>query len=111
MIHLAGDRGTLDEKIPIWVINVNENSGKSLKENFGHENHLILGEDLFFAFTLFWIRKPLWIWNTELWMNSQKKCALAKISAHREHKKLEGTLEMKTFFFFLVFNENSGKIP
>ena len=48
MIHLAGDRGTLDEKIPIWVMNVNENSGKSLKENFGHENHLILGEDLFF---------------------------------------------------------------
>ena len=25
-------------------------------------------------------------------VNSQKKCALAKISAHREHKKIEVTL-------------------
>ena len=30
-----GGHGTLDEKIPILVMNVNENCGKSVKENSG----------------------------------------------------------------------------
>ena len=66
----TGGHGTLStgsrelgQKIPILVMNVNENSGKSLKEiseknTFGLKKHrLNFGEDVFLEITLTWTEK------------------------------------------------------
>ena len=56
----------------------------------------------FFGLRLILDTKTALVSDTKLWENSQKKCAHARTSAHREHKKLEETLNTK---------HNTTKLP
>ena len=81
--HIAHRHIVVDHKITIIRQTINFSGTKTAS---------ILGEDPFFFFFLvfasFRTQKPL-----QFWTNSRKKCVHAKLSAHRDHKKLKGTLE------------------